>query len=48
MELMGKWNWYLPSWLNWLPNLRVEAAPEPAVDGRRRPRAGTATAGGGD
>jgi RND superfamily putative drug exporter len=24
MELMGKWNWYLPSWLRWLPVIRVE------------------------
>jgi len=24
MELMGKWNWYLPSWLQWLPVIRVE------------------------
>jgi RND superfamily putative drug exporter len=27
MELMGKWNWYLPSWLGWLPVLRAEAGP---------------------
>ena len=25
MKLLGKWNWYLPSWLQWLPDLRVEA-----------------------
>ncbi len=24
MEVLGKGNWYLPSWLNWLPDLRVE------------------------
>ncbi len=24
MEMLGKWNWYLPSWLSWLPDLRVE------------------------
>jgi RND superfamily putative drug exporter len=24
MELLGKWNWYLPSWLQWLPRLQVE------------------------
>ncbi len=32
MALLGKWNWYLPSWLNWLPNLHVEgpAHREPA------------------
>ncbi|MEX0786312.1 MAG: MMPL family transporter [Dehalococcoidia bacterium] len=28
MQLLGRWNWYLPSWLGWLPELRVE---EPAV-----------------
>jgi anti-anti-sigma factor len=25
MKLLGDWNWYLPSWLGWLP----EVAPEP-------------------
>jgi anti-anti-sigma factor len=25
MKLLGDWNWYLPSWLQWLP----EVAPEP-------------------
>ena len=24
MRLLGKWNWYLPPWLEWLPDLRVE------------------------
>ena len=24
MEVLGKRNWYLPSWLSWLPDLRVE------------------------
>ncbi len=24
MQLLGARNWYLPSWLNWLPDLRVE------------------------
>jgi RND superfamily putative drug exporter len=24
MKLLGKWNWYLPSWLGWLPRLNVE------------------------
>jgi anti-anti-sigma factor len=27
MKLLGDWNWYLPSWLRWLP----EVAPEPAT-----------------
>ena len=25
MEVLGRGNWYLPSWLNWLPDLRVES-----------------------
>jgi RND superfamily putative drug exporter len=24
MKLLGKWNWYLPGWLNWLPQLQIE------------------------
>ncbi len=31
MSLLGKWNWYLPYWLDWLPNVHVEgpaAGPE--------------------
>ena len=24
MQLLGNRNWYMPSWLNWLPDLRVE------------------------
>jgi RND superfamily putative drug exporter len=31
MALLGDRNWYLPSWLHWLPDLRVEGdRPEPA------------------
>ncbi|MDA0183714.1 MMPL family transporter [Solirubrobacter phytolaccae] len=30
MKLLGKWNWYLPKRLHWLPEFRHEAAPEPA------------------
>jgi putative drug exporter of the RND superfamily len=28
MKLLGRWNWYLPSWLEWLPHLSIEGAPE--------------------
>ena len=24
MALLGKWNWYLPRWLRWLPKIDVE------------------------
>ena len=27
MALLGRWNWYLPSWLNWLPRVEIERAP---------------------
>ena len=30
MKLLGEWNWYLPSWLQWLP--RLEPATEPAPE----------------
>ena len=30
MKLLGKWNWYLPGWLSWLPDAHVEG-------GARRP-----------
>jgi RND superfamily putative drug exporter len=30
MALLGDRNWYLPSWLRWLPDLRVEGTPRPA------------------
>ena len=26
MKLLGDWNWYLPSWLEWLPRLGHEEA----------------------
>ncbi len=26
MKLLGRWNWYLPSWLDWLPRLSHERA----------------------
>ena len=28
MKLLGDWNWYLPSWLEWLPRLEHEEAVE--------------------
>ena len=33
MTLLGHWNWYLPSWLSWLPDVHVEGheeEPQPA------------------
>jgi RND superfamily putative drug exporter len=33
MKLLGDWNWYLPSWLEWLPKAQVEGDVRP-VGGR--------------
>ncbi len=44
MKLLGRWNWYLPSWLEWLPHLSIEGAP-PAPAATPRP-AGPETPGG--
>jgi RND superfamily putative drug exporter len=42
MQLLGDRNWYMPSWLTWLPDLRVEgSAPAPAASS-------AAGGGGGD
>jgi putative drug exporter of the RND superfamily len=34
MQLLGRWNWYLPRWLEWLPRIQIEAGraePPPPV-----------------
>jgi uncharacterized membrane protein YdfJ with MMPL/SSD domain len=32
MKVLGDWNWYLPSWLEWLPRVGAErGAPPPSV-----------------
>jgi len=51
MKLLGEWNWYLPRWLRWLPEVPL-AAPPPAPTApdfdfdelpvRHRPRASRA------
>jgi len=33
MEMLGRLNWYLPSFLNWLPTLELEAEDMPVVVG---------------
>jgi RND superfamily putative drug exporter len=49
MKLLGDWNWYLPSWLEWLPHLGGEGdVPEPsdsgATDGASAPKPKPASA----
>jgi RND superfamily putative drug exporter len=31
MKLLGRWNWYLPRWLDWLPRLQVESPSSHAI-----------------
>ena len=40
MKLLGDWNWYLPSWLEWLPRSAARATPRcrPGSLPRRRSR----------
>ena len=42
MKLLGERNWYLPSWLGWLPDVHVEGAepPDPPAEGQLRPMRG--------
>ena len=37
MKLLGDWNWYLPSWLEWLPRVAVATEPEPIAGTRPVP-----------
>jgi uncharacterized membrane protein YdfJ with MMPL/SSD domain len=39
MALLGDRNWYLPRWLTWLPDLRVEGAAPASVEGDIVPEA---------
>ena len=34
MKLLGEWNWYLPKWLNWLPDFRIEASEPSSATAR--------------
>jgi RND superfamily putative drug exporter len=47
MELLGRRTWYLPAWLTWLPQMRVEGSEEDAVAAaaRRTPDLGLGSAG---
>ncbi|MCP9487299.1 MAG: MMPL family transporter [Gaiellaceae bacterium MAG52_C11] len=47
MKLLGDWNWYLPSWLHWLPDVHVEgqAAAEPAAAATKPPESSAPATG---
>jgi RND superfamily putative drug exporter len=53
MAMLGEWNWYLPSWLEWLPKISVEGAPQhapavPAAQPAPAPRTPEFVGAGGD
>jgi len=37
MKLLGDRNWYLPSWLSWLPDMSIEGPPQPQPQRRDEP-----------
>ena len=37
MKLLGRWNWYLPRWLEWLPTTRFGRHEQPAARGNLVP-----------
>jgi RND superfamily putative drug exporter len=39
MKLLGDWNWYLPSWLEWLPHVAFEGEPRERERAPDRPPA---------
>jgi hypothetical protein len=40
MKVLGDWNWYLRSWLEWLPRIGAERDPAPLVEPPGAGRAG--------
>src|SRR5262249_58235880 len=53
MRILDGWNWYLPSWLEWLPHIEIEAghpeggAPPPSPRAQKRTPRGPGVAGRG-
>jgi RND superfamily putative drug exporter len=45
MELLGDWNWYLPSWLEWLPRINIEGAQQPVAAAAAYADGGASAAG---
>lgn len=42
MKLLGDRNWYMPSWLSWLPDIRIEGTPRPTPVSTELPEAAPA------
>ena len=37
MKVLGDWNWYLPSWLEWLPHVGAGRDDAPPIEPREPP-----------
>jgi putative drug exporter of the RND superfamily len=37
MKVLGDWNWYLPSWLEWIPHVASEGEMAPPEEPEERP-----------
>jgi uncharacterized membrane protein YdfJ with MMPL/SSD domain len=37
MKVLGDWNWYLPSWLEWIPQVGSEGAAAPSAEPEEAP-----------
>ncbi len=48
MQLLGSYNWWLPSWLAWLPALNIEGGEHPAPQLEPVPAGGEAAYAAGD
>jgi RND superfamily putative drug exporter len=48
MRILGQWNWYLPKWLEWLPDLRIEGTAPPVVERNTQQAAGGTKIGVGE
>jgi RND superfamily putative drug exporter len=48
MRILGQWNWYLPKWLEWLPDLRIEGTAPPVVERNTQQAAGGTQIGVGE
>jgi hypothetical protein len=33
MKLLGEWNWWMPSFLGWIPRITIEGEPEELLGG---------------
>jgi putative drug exporter of the RND superfamily len=44
MKIIGKYNWYLPAWMSWVPNIAIEGKAPEHAHGALKP----ATSGGDD